>query len=159
MNRYLIVATEDELRLPFAVAALQNNYRHPIVTGVGATNVIESLRKLPFCSDILNVGYCGSNRYPVGSVVWIGCTRLWHPNVDFREEVYSLSTEEAICLTAGDFVLDGEDMPAKSVVDMELAYIAAFGFRTLAAVKYVSDNLNLKQYNQTIKNTHENLKG
>lgn len=150
-SRFLIVATEAELQLPFAVGAVQQNYRQPIVTGVGATNVIQALRRLPRHADILNVGYCGSNRYPVGSVVWVGSTRLWHPNVDFKETTFHLSENEALCLTAGDFVLNGDDLPAKCVVDMELAYIAAFGFQSLRAVKYVSDNLNLNQYEQCLK--------
>lgn len=151
-SRYLIVATEAELQLPFAVAAVQENYRQPVVTGVGATNVIGALRRLPRHADILNVGYCGSNRYPMGAVVWIADTRLWHPNVDFKETTFHIMDgAEATCLTAGDFVLNGDDLPAKSVVDMELAYIAAFGFQSLRAVKYVSDNLNLNQYEQCLK--------
>ena len=151
-NRFLIVATEAELQLPLAVAAVQGGYRQPIVTGVGATNVIMALRKLPRHADVLNVGFCGSNRFPVGEEVWIGNTRLWHPNVYFKETTFHLMDEaEALCLTAGDFVLDGADLPAKSVVDMELAYIAAFGFQSLKAVKYVSDNLNLNQYEQCLK--------
>lgn len=156
-NRFLIVATEVELQLPLAVAAVQGGYRQPVVTGVGATNVIQALRKLPRHADILNVGYCGSNRYPVGAVVWIADTRLWHPNVDFREATFHLMDGAgATCMTAGDFVLDGEDLPAKSVVDMELAYIAAFGFQSLRAVKYVSDNLNLQQYEKTLRHeTHQ----
>lgn len=159
MNRYLIVATEAELQLLQSRTALDAGYK-PIVTGVGGTNVIRALKGLPRKSKLWNVGYCGSNRYPVGHVLMIGSTRLWHPNVDFKEEVFNLTdVSDTICLTAGDFVLNGEDLPVKSVVDMELAYIAAFGFQSLRAVKYVSDNLNLKQYNQTIKNTHENIKG
>lgn len=85
MKNYLIVATKEELDLPFAAAAIHVGYRQPIVTGVGATNVISSLRNLP----------------------------------------------------------------SRCVVDMELAYIAAFGFQSLKAVKYVSDNLN--QYEQCLK--------
>lgn len=151
-NRFLIVATEAELQLPLAVAAVQGGYRQPIVTGVGATNVILALRKLPLHADVLNVGFCGSNRFQVGEEVWIGNTRLWHPNVDFKETTFHLMDEtDTLCLTSGDFVLDGASLPAKSVVDMELAYIAAFGFQSLKAVKYVSDNLNLNQYEQCLK--------
>lgn len=151
-TRFLIVATEAELQLPLAVAAVQGGYRQPVVTGVGATNVILALRKLPRHADVLNVGFCGSNRFPVGEEVWIGNTRLWHPNVDFKETTFHLMDEaDTLCLTSGDFVLDGAALPTKSVVDMELAYIAAFGFQSLKAVKYVSDNLNLNQYEQCLK--------
>lgn len=152
MKRYLIVSSEEELKLPFAYAAHCAGYREPIVTGVGATNVIRALKDLPRDSDVLNVGWCGSNRYPVGSTLWIKDCRLWHPNVEFQEETFTLlESAEATCLTSGDFVLEGADLPAKSVVDMELAYIAAFGFASLRAVKYVSDNLNLHQYESCLK--------
>lgn len=151
-TRYLIVATEEELLLPYAAAAVQGDYRQPIVTGVGATNVICALRNLPRHADILNVGYCGTNRFPVGSVLWVKDSSLYHPNVDFQERTFHLMQETGVlCLTAGDFVTNGDDLPANCVVDMELAYIAAFGFQSLKAVKYVSDNLNLKQYEETMK--------
>ena len=156
MQRFIIVAKEKELELPFAQAALAGEYRTPIITGVGATNVIQALHNLPLDSDVLNVGYCGSNRFPIGSVVWIADSRLWHPNVEFEEPTYHLMDgAEALCLTAGDFVLSGENLPAKSVVDMELAFIAAFGFHSLKAVKYVSDNLNRQQYEKTVN--HETI--
>ena len=32
-----------------------------------------------------------------------------------------------------------------------MVYIAAFGFQSLRAVKYVSDDLNLNQYEQCLK--------
>ena len=32
-----------------------------------------------------------------------------------------------------------------------MVYIAAFGFQSLKAVKYVSDKLNLNQYEQCLK--------
>ena len=53
--------------------------------------------------------------------------------------------------TAGDFVTSGQ-LPEHSVVDMELAYILALGFHNVQATKYVSDNLNYQQYEQTISN-------
>lgn len=156
MHRFIIVAKEKELELPFAQAALAGGYRTPIITGVGATNVIQALMDLPKDSDILNVGYCGSNRFPVGAVVWIADSRLWHPNVEFDEPTFHLMDgAEALCLTAGDFVISGDELPTKGVVDMELAFIAAFGFHSLKAVKYVSDNLNRQQYEKTLNNeTH-----
>lgn len=64
------------------------------------------------------------------------------------EETFELGNHDTLCLTAGDFVLDGADLPEKSVVDMELAYIAAFGFASVMSIKYVSDALNLRQYNE-----------
>lgn len=145
MRRYLVVAERKELDLPLAKIAVESG-RTPIVTGVGGTNVIKALRNIPRDADILNVGYCGSNRFPIGAVIWIGETRLLHPNVAFEEEVFRLGPENTVCLTSGDFVLEGADLPECSCVDMELAYIAAFGFQTVRAVKYVSDNLDYKKY-------------
>lgn len=40
---------------------------------------------------------------------------------------------------------------------MELAYIAAMGFGRLESIKFVSDNLNLKQYNRLL--SHETICG
>lgn len=143
-ERYLIVATPDELELP--VAKYIRLFRKVIVTGVGGTNVIRALQDVPREAAIMNVGYCGAPHYPVGSVLWIGDVRLYHPNVDFKEPVFRLGPHDTTCLTAGDFVKDGHGLPKNCVVDMELAYIAALGFKELQAVKYVSDNLSLKQY-------------
>ena len=145
MSNYLVVATEDELLLPWAKSNLCQ--RDVIITGVGGSNVIKALRNIPKDSDILNVGYCGSSYYPIGEDIWIHATRLWHPNVDFAEPVFFLDNDGAsVCLTAGDFVTAGEGLPDRAVVDMELAYIAAFGFKRIRSVKRVSDNLNYLQY-------------
>lgn len=154
MSRYIVVAEEKELALPLAAMAVESG-RIPIVTGVGGTNVIRALRHLPEESDLLNVGYCGSNRFPIGAVLWIGETRLWHPNVDYGEETFRIGPENTVCLTAGDFVTEGENLPACSCVDMELAYIAALGFKTLRAVKYVSDNLDIKKYRQAVQRIYD----
>lgn len=154
MNRYLVVAESKELELPLARIAVESG-RTPIVTGVGGTNVIKALRDIPRDSDILNVGYCGSDRFPIGAVLWIGETRLWHPNVEYDEETFRIGTENTICLTAGDFVTEGDSLPACSCVDMELAYIASFGFETLRAVKYVSDNLDIKRYRLTAQGIYD----
>ena len=142
--KYLVVATEDELSLP--AAREQSEGRRVVVTGVGGTNVIRALRDIPKDADILNVGYCGSANFAVGTALTIGRARLYHPNVEFAEVDFSLGSHGVTCLTAGDFVKDGAGIPKDCVVDMELAYIAALGFADLQSVKYVSDNLNLEQY-------------
>lgn len=148
--KYITVATERELDLPFARTLIEGG-RKPIITGVGGTNVILALRDLPRDADIINVGFCGSAVFGKGSSLWVRDCRLWHPNVDFQEQTFRLMGSGLVtCLTAGDFITDGSKLPANCVVDMELAYIAAMGF-TLQSVKYVSDNLNLRQYEQTVK--------
>ena len=147
-EKYLIVATPDELDLPFSKVLLDYGYT-PVITGVGGANVIAAIKDLPRTSEVFNIGYAGSLCYPVGSAHFISDCRLWHPNVTFHEKTYHINDVEIIprlCLTSGDFLLDGERLPDNSVVDMELAYICAFNFARTTSVKYVSDNLNLKQY-------------
>ena len=153
MERYLIVATPAELAL---VSRDEIRSRHLIITGVGGTNVIQKVKNLPTNSDVLNVGYAGSSYFPVGSIVHVGSTKLFHPNVKFDEQTFLLGSESALCLTAGDFVINGKDLPEKSVVDMELAYIAAFGFKKLKAVKVISDACDLTQYKSKIQDNNGN---
>lgn len=149
MKKYLVVATKGELRLPWAECEKD---REVIVTGVGGANVIRALKDLPRDSDILNVGWCGSAYFPIGYAVWVRDCRLWHPGVSYQEPIFQINDwGNALCLTAGDFVNDGSGLPEKSVVDMELAYIASFGFAKLSAVKVVSDRCDLSEYERTTK--------
>lgn len=148
--KYLVVATKEELLLPRAKDECD---RLPIVTGVGATNVIKALRNISKDSDILNVGYCGSLYFPVGEVVNVQYSRLYHPGVSFEEEIFELNGPRSgiTCLTAGDFVTEPRGFIPMAVVDMELAYIAALGFKKVTSIKYISDNLNLKEYELCLK--------
>lgn len=153
MNKYLIIATPEELALPAAKEALAKG-RVALITGIGGANVIRALADLPRESDILNVGYCGSPSLPAGTEIHIGSVRTFHPGVDFPEETFYLDAppkKAHLCLTAGDFVTGAAGIPEGAVVDMELAYVAALGFVGLSAVKYVSDNLSLQQYQDTIE--------
>lgn len=147
--RYLIVATPAELQL---VSKEEIQSRKVIITGVGGTNVISALRDIPRDADVLNVGYAGSAKHEIGARVHIGEVRLWHPNVEFDETTYNVdSGQEATCFTSGDFVTEADARLGDAVVDMELAYIAAFGFTKLRAIKVVSDNLNKTQYETNVK--------
>lgn len=144
----MIVATPEELELDLAQLFTATG-AEPIVTGVGGTNVIRVLRDLPRDAGIYNVGYAGSLYYPVGSVRQIGFSRLFHPNVEFKEQTFRLvGPAEDLCLTSGDFVISPEGLPEKAIVDMELAYICALGFEAVCSFKYISDNLRLEQYEQ-----------
>ena len=148
--RYLVVATEKELELPWAVNALESG-RTPIVTGVGGVNIIKALRDLPKDSDILNVGYCGGKGYAIGTVLNVGECGSYHINVDFEEERFKLCSSDVLCLTSCDFVTTPKGLPFKCIVDMELAYICALGFEKVFSIKYVSDYLNIEQYNEMVK--------
>lgn len=151
-TKLLVVATPEELELPWAKAMKADESRKVVITGVGGANVIRALRGYPEDAEIFNVGYCGSSCYPKGSFHWIGYCRLWHPIAGaFEEPSFKISgLSKTICLTAGDFITDGNDLPAHSVVDMELAYIAALGFKSIKSVKYVSDNCNFNDYKEAL---------
>ena len=52
-----------------------------IVTGVGAINVMHTLKNLPRDATIINIGYAGSANYEIGSAVCVEEVRLNHPCV------------------------------------------------------------------------------
>ncbi len=126
------------------------------ITGVGALNILRSLRDLPRETRLLNIGYAGSANFPVGSAVVVSEVRLNHPCVAYREPQLFLEavpdaclrdaahTLHALCYSNTDFVLASDYRDC--VFDMELAYIAGMGFPHTAALKIVSDNLNLHDY-------------
>lgn len=129
-----------------------------IVTGVGAINVMHTLRDLPRAAKLINIGYAGSANYEIGSVVSVDEVRLNHPCVSYPEPELKLATipseylnkPEAcltsVCYSNTDFVLQSDYTDC--VFDMELAYIAALGFENLYALKIVSDNLSLHTYRE-----------
>lgn len=127
-----------------------------LVTGVGALNIMKSLRDLPLDTPIINIGYVGSANYEIGSLVEIGEVKLCHPNVTYPEpEIHltsGLADEYGIevahknvpIFTNVDFVLSSKEHDC--VFDMELAFICGMGFTNVRALKIVSDNLSLHQY-------------
>ncbi len=129
-----------------------------IVTGVGALNVMKTLRNLPSDARILNIGYAGSANYEIGSVVEVSEARLNHPNVEYPEPRLSLlpldrawlqpsvQSISAICYSNTDFVLQSNYKDC--VFDMELAYIVGMGFSDVSSLKIVSDNLSLHDYRE-----------
>ena len=136
------------------------------VTGVGAVNIIRSLRDLPRETRILNIGYVGSANFEIGTLVEVTEARLNHPNCKYDEPVlpispcdlsegehaqssaslFPIADRRAVCYTNSDFVLQSDYKDC--VFDMELAYIAALGFERVSALKVVSDNLSLHTYHQ-----------
>lgn len=129
-----------------------------IVVGVGAINVINTLRDLPRDAHLINIGYAGSANYAIGSIVAITEVRLNHPCVKYPEPElhlqvinsdYLLQPEtclKSVCYSNTDFVLQSDYRDC--VFDMELAYIAALGFPNLTSIKIVSDNLSLHAYRE-----------
>lgn len=144
----IVVATDEEYKL-----AKKRFKRHIIIkTGVGSINVIQRLKHIPRCLKIINFGYAGSNKIPIGTEVIVGECRLYHPNAIYDEDEFILDKESTIkCFTNNDFVLDTK-ITKPCVFDMELAYICALGFKKIKSIKIVSDNLSLDQYEKEIKN-------
>ena len=52
------------------------------------------------------------------------------------------------CYTSCDFV--GDEKAENSVFDMELAFIAALGFRKVESIKIISDSINYAEYEKSI---------
>lgn len=146
MKSLIVVATDEEEKL-----AKQRFKRHKIIkTGVGALNVIQTLRKIPKWRKIINFGYVGSNNIPIGTEVKVRWCKLYHPCVEYKESIFVLGVHEGVpCYTSNDFVLE-TPINQPSVFDMELAYICALGFKNVKSIKMVSDNLSLKQYEENI---------
>jgi hypothetical protein len=161
MKKIIVMAEEGEFALlEKARQELGLDLRDATVlyTGVGAINIIQSLKDLDRETELYNIGYAGSANFDLGTWVEVTEVRLHHPNVTYPEPELLLSQtignnlkpsnpqtlKQAACYTNTDFVLSS---PYKDCVfDMELAFIAALGFKHLHSIKYVSDNLSLHAY-------------
>ena len=169
----VLVAEQEELKLVKKLKDLgvcPYLFDNPtiVVTGVGALNVIKTIKMLNLSPNtrIVNVGYGGSKNLKP-NFYEISMCKLYHPNVDYPEPtyygLYSLDwwTYESIfdsvtCYSGSDFVLKTEKEDV--IFDMELAYICAMLSNTdipITAIKYVSDNLDLQQYRNQLKNEEE----
>ena len=154
-KKYIVMAEEGEHGLLDQLkekTGLDLSDATLIYTGVGAINVIRSLQNLDREAEIFNVGYAGSANFDLGTWVEVTEVRLNHPNVTYSEPELPISNhqlpisnvKQALCYTNCDFVLQSDYKDC--VFDMELAYIAALGFKHLHSFKYVSDNLSLHAY-------------
>ena len=80
---------------------------------------------------------------------------LYHPNVSYAEKELEwldayVHMNHAKCYTSIDFVTETK-IKEPVIFDMELAFIAGMGFEHIRAVKKVSDNLSLKEYEENSK--------
>ena len=155
MRKIIVMAEEGELSLlDKAKEQLGLDLRDAqlIYTGVGAINIIRSLAGLDRDAEVYNIGYAGSANFEIGTWVEVTEVRLNHPNVTYPEPELQLSPItnhqspiiRSVCYTNTDFVLASDYKDC--VFDMELAFIAALGFKQLHSLKYVSDNLSLHTY-------------
>ena len=143
-NELIVVATKEEYDL-----ACKRFIGHRIKqTGVGGTNVIEALKNENKDQAIINFGYAGSNDIPIGTIVKVSESKLYHPGVKYKEKTYKLKGD-TLCFTSNDFVIK-TNIKKACVFDMELAYIMALGFKHVESIKIVSDNLSLKEYEENI---------
>ena len=148
-ERALLDKAQEELGLEWGDAKI-------LYTGVGAINIIRTLQDLDREAELVNVGYAGSANFDIGTWVAVTEVRLNHPNVKYPEpelkveggmcNVEGGKLKEAVCYTNCDFVLQSDYKDC--VFDMELAFIAALGFKKLHSLKYVSDNLSLHAYHE-----------
>jgi len=162
MSKYIVMAEEGELALLEKAQeqlGLDLKDAEIVFTGVGAINIIRSLQDLDREAELYNIGYAGSANFDIGTWVEVNEVRLNHPNVTYPEPKLTLIDEtlgaelpldhdirRAVCYTNCDFVLQSDYKDC--VFDMELAFIAALGFKHLHSLKYVSDNLSLHKYHE-----------
>lgn len=146
----VVIAQKEELKL---VEELGYSNYPVLITGVGGLNVVNALRHLSKDTEILNIGYCGSNNLEIDSKVMIRFVRTYHNVADFKETPLSCITDGGIkrvdCYTSTDFVTKINQIK-DCVFDMELAFIRAM-FDNVRSIKVVSDNLNKKQYDNLTK--------
>lgn len=106
------------------------------IIGIGATN-------LPATSEddvLVNVGYCGGYKVPVGRVVEPRFTENAGTG-EVKDLIPHFPCETHPCITADAFVTKPV-YEAPAVYDMELWKIAALPHKALYCLKIVSDNLN-----------------
>ena len=157
MAKYIIMAEEGEhglIEQASAAFGVDLSDVKLLYTGVGAINIIRSLQSLDRDAEVYNIGYAGSANFDLGTWVEVTEVRLNHPNVTYAEPTLKINagewtnpkTKQAVCYSNCDFVLASDYRDC--VFDMELAFIAALGFKHLRSFKYVSDNLSLHDYHE-----------
>ena len=149
-----VVATEEEKKR----LVPESCWNVCIVTGIGYANVFRSLQDVPRSTPLVNIGYAGSNKLPIGSIRRISVSRNYHPNCVFQndpEYVIKPTADDPSsvpCYTSGDFVTE-TDITEPVVFDMELYAIFAMGFTSITAIKVITDNLSAEQYEQNTGGT------
>ena len=143
MRRVVAIATPQERHL-IKKFLTDEDYESVVITGVGGTNVIRTLRSYPQDTHIINIGFAGSATIPKGSFVKVKQVSLYHEKCDYQEPIMKIGNEGVNCYTSCDFV--GDKTAENSVYDMELAFIAALGFLKVESIKVISDSIDYKEY-------------
>ena len=121
-----------------------------VITGAGMCNALKiaGLHLSPN-DTIINVGYVGSNKYSIGSVVAVDGCKRFVPSITMPEPTIRFAPifrlpESDLCYTADNFI-EGEFDKELPLVDMELYYYASI-YPQIKSIKIVSDNLNYSDY-------------
>lgn len=144
----LIVATKEECEM------MKEHFPEYscIYTKIGASNIIRTCYDIPRDTQMINIGYAGSNSLPIGTVCKVKRTfRLKDEAFKFEDyrHGFQLSEEGFDCYTSNSFVTH-TDIKEPCLFDMELNYIAAFPFKLLGSIKIVSDSLCETAYNDYV---------
>lgn len=147
---YILVADKqeaDNIKIPAEI----EKETEIITLGIGGPAALRVLSKLllsgKFNSNdrFFNIGYVGSNEFPVGAVVSIGESFREFSSLRFPEGSYVLDNKSKVkCYTSIDFV---EETEHTGVFDMELYTLASI-FPNIKSIKIVSDNLNFKDWKE-----------
>ena len=157
MDKLIVIATKHELDL---VSKLKYDGYPVIITGVGIINVLNTLKNVNKNTEIINIGYCGSNKLNIGDIVQISKVHTLSETANIVENEIKLKTNKKYnsveCYTSTDFVTSSNiDKPC--VFDMELAAIASL-FRNTRSIKVVSDNLSIEEYEENINDRESKSK-
>ena len=139
----ILTATKEEYELAKKYLA---GYR-VVQTGVGASNVIHTLSQLIVTipqAHFINVGFSGSNKLPVGTVTKVSYSyRMVDENVKFQDfrNGFFLEYNGYQCYTNNSFVTEStSEDPVLYEMPNDL----------IGAVKIVSDNLDVLEYETNI---------
>jgi hypothetical protein len=145
---YILIADKqeaDNIKIP---KELKDDVKI-VLLGWGETATIKTLSKILLNGEFnkndkfFNVGYVGSNEFPIGTVVVVGSVSREVSSHTVKEPSIKLDKESKVkCYSSINFV---ETTKHTGVFDMELYTLATF-FPKIKSVKVVSDNLNYHEY-------------
>jgi len=157
MNKLtILVATEDEKK-----SLIPEEYKdNVLITGIGVSKVIESLKDTKLTGTIINIGYAGaSNDINVGTICSITssyCYRTIYKNTDLIN-INCIKDENIInttCATSIDFI---ENNTLKNTLfDMELRAIVSF-YKNTYSLKIVSDNGSMNDYDNALNKDYKKI--
>lgn len=118
------------------------------ITGVGLANVLNTPKLILSPDDtIINIGYAGSNKYEVGSIISINEAKKFKASKTIKEPNIKLKTFNIgfkdFCYTSDSFC--EYTLTEIPTIDMELYYLSLI-YPNIQAIKIISDDLNYTGY-------------